>query len=78
MCDHLDNHGKAFYMFTCASRWLGVRIDVLASTLVVVIVFVGIAVRASVEPSLVALSIVFCLQLLQSVQWTIRQVCYDA
>eukprot|EP00042_Codosiga_hollandica_P050130 m.592762 g.592762 ORF g.592762 m.592762 type:complete len:933 (-) comp58023_c0_seq1:1350-4148(-) len=69
----LDTHGAAFHMFMSATRWLGIRIDTIASAALTVLVFVAIAVRDSLPTGLVALSIVYSLQLLLGIQWMVRQ-----
>jgi ATP-binding cassette, subfamily C (CFTR/MRP), member 4 len=70
----IDQHSNAFYMFMAGSRWLGIRIDVIAAVIIIVIAFTSIAVRDTLPAGMAALSIVYSLQLLLGVQWTVRQV----
>ncbi len=74
MCKLLDDHGRAYYMFMSANRWLGIRVDFMASVVVIAIVFVAILARNSLSTGLVAMSIVYSLQLLLGIQWMLRQV----
>ena len=73
MYEHLNHHGRAFYVYLTAARWLGVRLDSLSAFLVGITVFVAIAARHSINPGLIALSISYTLQLMAGFQWTVRQ-----
>ena len=69
MDTNLDLHNRAFYMFLTASRWLGLRLDLLSAALVLVVTFAAIGLQDTVSAGLAALSISYTLQLTGSLQW---------
>ena len=68
----LDEHATAIYTFVCGGRWFALRLDFLASILVIAVVYVAIAARSTVNAGLAALSITYTVQLLASLQWCVR------
>ena len=63
MESHLDHHGRAFYMFMTANRWLGVRLDLMSGVFAVVVAYSAIAARNSLPPGLAGLSLAYALML---------------
>ncbi|KAJ1961640.1 hypothetical protein IWQ62_003796 [Dispira parvispora] len=70
----LDHNSRAFFIFIASSRWLGFRVDLLASLFLTVSVLASVAGRNSLDAGLVGLSLSYVLQLLGMVQWMICQV----
>jgi hypothetical protein len=69
MESHLDQHNKSFYMFLTASRWLGMRLDLLSASLVIVVTFAAIGLRSTLSAGIAAMSISYTLQLTGTMQW---------
>lgn len=69
----VDANSRAYFFFLGASRWLGVRLDAICLALVVVTTFAAIALRNSLPPALVGLSISQTAALASGFQWTFRQ-----
>ncbi|PVU98898.1 hypothetical protein BB559_001183 [Furculomyces boomerangus] len=71
--DAQNANSRAFFAFIGAARWLAFRLDIVNSILITSTSFSLIAIRGSISPSLVALSMSYILTLVGLVQWCIRQ-----
>ena len=60
-------------MINCV-RWLGFRLDVESSVVLICVVFVAVALRDTVDVGLLGFTIVYALSLSGLLQWTVRQV----
>ena len=60
-------------MMNCV-RWLGFRLDVESSVVLICVVFVAVALRDTVDVGLLGFTIVYALSLSGLLQWTVRQV----
>eukprot|EP01105_Mastigella_eilhardi_P011192 TRINITY_DN2586_c0_g1_i2.p1 TRINITY_DN2586_c0_g1~~TRINITY_DN2586_c0_g1_i2.p1 ORF type:complete len:1629 (-),score=406.81 TRINITY_DN2586_c0_g1_i2:223-5109(-) len=58
----LDMQQKAFYALCVANRWLGVRVDFVATGAMFVTFLLCAAERGNINSNLIALSLIFCLQ----------------
>eukprot|EP00052_Salpingoeca_macrocollata_P020832 m.175998 g.175998 ORF g.175998 m.175998 type:complete len:1316 (-) comp21374_c0_seq1:121-4068(-) len=70
---HQDNYSKAFFMFVMLSRWLGFRLDMLATVFIGAVVFGAIAARQSVDAGEAGLSLAYAIQITSIFQWCVRQ-----
>ena len=56
------------------NRWLGFRLDVESSIVLICVVFVAVSLRDTVDVGLIGFTIVYTLSLSGLLQWTVRQV----
>eukprot|EP00759_Apiculatamorpha_spiralis_P001269 PhF_6_TR10440/c0_g1_i2/m.16510/K05673/ABCC4; ATP-binding cassette, subfamily C (CFTR/MRP), member 4 len=71
--DYQDDHTKPNYMFLMASRWLGMRLDLLCILFLVVTVFFGVTAVGDIPSGAVGVSLLYVVQLLGGLQWFVRQ-----
>ena len=69
----LDFNGRPFFVWLAASRWLAFRLDSLVAFVVLAASLLAVALRSSLPPALVALSLSYTLQLSGLLQWAVRQ-----
>jgi len=69
--EYLDVSNSVFWTFTGANRWLGVRLDLLATAIVLFSSLVSVF--APITPSLAGLVMAYVLQLTGQFQWCVRQ-----
>ena len=60
--------------FLHPDRWLGFRLDVESSIVLICVVFVAVSLRDTVDVGLIGFTIVYTLSLSGLLQWTVRQV----
>jgi len=68
-----DANVRAYFAFISTNRWLGVRLDLLCFALLIVATFVCVALRGSIPPALIGLSLSSLLQVTNAFQWAVRQ-----
>ena len=68
-----DENVRAYFAFISTNRWLGVRLDLLCFTLLIAATLACVALRASIPPTLIGLSLSSVLQVTNAFQWAIRQ-----
>jgi ABC-type multidrug transport system fused ATPase/permease subunit len=72
-----DAHTQAFFAFISASRWVGIRMDSLVYSFLVIVSYLSLFVQQKqwfdIDPSILGLSISFLLYLAGLFQWCIRQ-----
>lgn len=56
------------------NRWISVRLDVLSACVTLFIGLLALALRTSVDPTLVGLALVYSLTLVGFLQWTVRLI----
>nr|XP_039268767.1 multidrug resistance-associated protein 4-like [Styela clava] len=68
-------HSSAWYLFLCAGRWLGVRLDVLSAFFVTTVTFMSFITISfiDVDPGQVGMSLTYSIALLEVFQWGVRQ-----
>ncbi|KAI9595888.1 ABC transporter type 1, transmembrane domain-containing protein [Syncephalis fuscata] len=66
-------NARAFFAFLGCARWVGFRLDVCSGFLLALMAFVSIIMRSSQQASLVGLSLSYVLQLVDCLQWAVRQ-----
>jgi ABC-type multidrug transport system fused ATPase/permease subunit len=72
----VNNNCRAFFAFIATSRWLGFRLDVIATVLLMVSTFGAVAcaeAELAVDPNLLAVGIMYVIQLTGLFQWCVRQ-----
>jgi ABC-type multidrug transport system fused ATPase/permease subunit len=70
----LDRNSRAWFSFLMVSRWLGFRLDLESSVVLIVVVFVAVALREKIDIGLIGFTIIYTLSLAGLLQWTVRQV----
>jgi ATP-binding cassette, subfamily C (CFTR/MRP), member 4 len=68
-----DLHGRTSAAVLGCGRWLGFRLDVMASVFVAATAFMAVAASSQLDASLVGLCLVYALQLNGVFQWMVRQ-----
>ncbi|CAF1203015.1 unnamed protein product [Didymodactylos carnosus] len=71
--DRVDTNTRAFFILIAAVRWFGVRLDLMTSLLSLLTAVLTIALRARIDPSSAALSLMYCINLTMLFQWAVRQ-----
>ncbi|PFX31266.1 Multidrug resistance-associated protein 4 [Stylophora pistillata] len=67
-----DANNRALFCYTASLKWLGIRLDSLSSVLVTVVILS--AIFLSGDTALSGLSISYCLQLTNTVQWMLQAI----
>jgi len=72
-----DAHGRAFFCFISASRWLGFRMDALMFVFLAIASFSAVVVHSqgwfAIDPGILGLALSMLIQLSGLFQWCIRQ-----
>ncbi|ORY02314.1 P-loop containing nucleoside triphosphate hydrolase protein [Basidiobolus meristosporus CBS 931.73] len=68
-----SENSRAFFMYICSARWLGFRLDILATVFLTVTAFASVGARSTQSAGLVGLSLSYVLQLMGILQWAVRQ-----
>ncbi|KAI9142973.1 P-loop containing nucleoside triphosphate hydrolase protein [Paraphysoderma sedebokerense] len=68
-----NDNTRALFLFFATARWLGVRLDLLATILLAITSFLGVALSSTVTPGLIGLTLAYVLQLVSLMQWAVRQ-----
>lgn len=69
----LQNNARAWYSFLMTSRWLGFRLDMISSSVLVILLFFSCALKDQVDVGLIGFALVYTLSLAGLLQWTVRQ-----
>lgn len=72
----INDNCRAFFSFIAASRWLGFRLDVIVTVLLMLSTFGAVACKEAdlaVDPNLLAVGIMYVIQLAGLFQWCVRQ-----
>lgn len=75
VCRLQNDNTRVYFSYSCAGRWLGIRLDMLAAVFFTGIVFFCVCLNSSLgfSPSAMGLLISYILQLIGLLQWTVRQ-----
>ncbi|KAJ1920449.1 hypothetical protein H4219_001286 [Mycoemilia scoparia] len=68
-----NRNSRAFFTFLGAARWLGFRLDTTTALFFCLSALTIVAMRDSIRPGMVGLSLSYILLLIGNVQWAIRQ-----
>ncbi|CAH1244774.1 ABCC4 [Branchiostoma lanceolatum] len=70
---HQDLHSEAWFLFLACSRWLAVRVDLLAALFVTSVAFCSVLASQGLDGGLVGLSVTYAIILTGRFQWVVRQ-----
>ncbi|CAF4776085.1 unnamed protein product [Rotaria sp. Silwood1] len=71
--ERIDTNSRAYFMLFAATRWFGLRLDLITSLLSLVTAILAVALRHQMDPSAAALSVSYCITLIALFQWAMRQ-----
>lgn len=69
----IDKNGQAFFSFLMVSRWFGFRLDMICSLILIIVSFVSVLLRDSIDVGLIGFALVYTMSLSGLFQWTVRQ-----
>ncbi|KAF6260228.1 P-loop containing nucleoside triphosphate hydrolase protein [Scenedesmus sp. NREL 46B-D3] len=70
---HLSLNGQWWYAYLATARWIGFRLDLIATVTLTMAVLLAMAVRAEVKAAILGLALTHVLQLTGTLQWWTRQ-----
>ncbi|UJR07994.1 hypothetical protein I4U23_012273 [Adineta vaga] len=71
--DQINANTRALFIFICSSRWFALRLDLLTCFLTFFIAILSVILRKSIDPSSLALGLVYVINLSELFQWGVRQ-----
>jgi ABC-type multidrug transport system fused ATPase/permease subunit len=74
-CDLADDNFRHFFCFFQASRWLALRLDLVSNVVILFVSLIAVLIvdyGGSVNENMLGLALVYALQLMGMLQWTVR------
>ncbi|KAH9003061.1 ABC transporter [Lactarius hatsudake] len=72
--DRVNIENRAYWMTVTNQRWLGIRLDLLGSLLILVVAMLTVGTRFSVSPAQTGVALSYILSVQQSFGWMVRQL----
>lgn len=70
----INRMNEAYFMTIIDQRWLGLRLDVVGSLLILVVGILVVTSRFQTSPSITGLVLSYCLQIVGMLSWMVRQM----
>ncbi|KAJ1555055.1 hypothetical protein HK096_009754 [Nowakowskiella sp. JEL0078] len=69
-----NENTRVWFMFISTGRWLGLRLDLLSTSFIIVVSFLAVGLRQSLglSPGIIGLLLSYSLQLIDLLQWGVR------
>eukprot|EP00597_Dinobryon_sp_UTEXLB2267_P000867 CAMPEP_0170058302 /NCGR_PEP_ID=MMETSP0019_2-20121128/977_1 /TAXON_ID=98059 /ORGANISM="Dinobryon sp., Strain UTEXLB2267" /LENGTH=1219 /DNA_ID=CAMNT_0010263211 /DNA_START=4007 /DNA_END=7666 /DNA_ORIENTATION=+ len=71
--NQVDMNGRAWFSFLLCSRWLGFRLDLESSIVLIFSAYLAVLLRGTVSLGLIGFALVYAMNLAGSLQWAVRQ-----
>ncbi|KAH9068492.1 ABC transporter [Lactarius deliciosus] len=72
--DRVNIENRAYWMTVTNQRWLGIRLDLLGTLLILVVAMLTVGTRFSVSPAQTGVALSYILSVQQSFGWMVRQL----
>ncbi|KAH9068493.1 ABC transporter [Lactarius deliciosus] len=72
--DRVNIENRAYWMTVTNQRWLGIRLDLLGTLLILVVAMLTVGTRFSVSPAQTGVALSYILSVQQSISWMVRQL----
>ncbi|KAH9030727.1 ABC transporter [Lactarius hengduanensis] len=72
--DRVNIENRAYWMTVTNQRWLGIRLDLLGTLLILVVAMLTVGTRFSISPAQTGVALSYILSVQQSVGWMMRQL----
>lgn len=69
----LNMNARAYFSFLMTARWVGFRLDMISSIILVVLVFFAAGLKGRIDVGLLGFALVYTLSLAGLFQWAVRQ-----
>lgn len=69
----INRDHTAYFVYICANRWLGTRLEIVGSLLVFFACLFGVLARKNISTGLIGLAISYSMSITQALNWIVRQ-----
>jgi len=70
--ENVDFNHRAYILYYMVGRWLGIRLDLIASCIIFFTALFGVLSKGSLEPGVIGLTLTSAMQVTGVFQWTVR------